>query len=509
MRYPAPCTWTPGSGPSRGASASASRAPRWLGLARGGRRDRAPRPPRLAARRASSRAIRSPASRGRWPWPRRSSRVRGALEYGRTMAAHRTAARVQARLRGRLYEHVTALGPAHFTRARTGDVILSMVEGVQQLEVYFGQYLPQLFGRRADARSSSSRSWPSSTCRSRSCCWWPRSSPWSLPRSGTARTAAKASRARRPTRLRRRVPRLDPGARHAHAFGQSAGARRLLDERGPRALPAHHVGARHQYAGPRHHRHRHRAGRGGRARLVAPTACRRGQMELAGAARDPDARRRGLPPAARAAHGAPPGHARPLRGQAASWPSWLRSRRVARPCATPGARRAREPLAPTVALRHVTFSLPGRAPRRPRGAQLRRGRRASGWASSAPSGAGKSTVARLLLRFARSRPAARVPSAATTCASSRCDQLRRLIAVVSQDTYLFHGTVEDNLRMGKPDATPAELDGGRARANADEFIVAPAPGLPHGGRRARRAALRRAAAAHRDRPRAAPRRARS
>src|SRR5207245_2223535 len=31
-----------------------------------------------------------------------------------------------------------------FTRSRTGDVVLSMVEGIQQLEVYFGQYLPQL-----------------------------------------------------------------------------------------------------------------------------------------------------------------------------------------------------------------------------------------------------------------------------------------------------------------------------------------------------------------------------
>ena len=37
------------------------------------------------------------------------------------------------------------LGPAHFTASRTGDVLLSVVEGVQQLEVYFGQYLPQLF----------------------------------------------------------------------------------------------------------------------------------------------------------------------------------------------------------------------------------------------------------------------------------------------------------------------------------------------------------------------------
>ena len=71
--------------------------------------------------------------------------LRGWLEYVRTMLAHETAARVQARLRGRLYDHLVALGPAQVARGRTGDVTLSLVEGVQQLEVYFGQYLPQLF----------------------------------------------------------------------------------------------------------------------------------------------------------------------------------------------------------------------------------------------------------------------------------------------------------------------------------------------------------------------------
>jgi len=70
---------------------------------------------------------------------------RSALDYARTMVAHHTAARVQAELRRRLYAQVAALGPAHFVRDRTGDVMLSMVEGIQQLEVYFGQYLPQLF----------------------------------------------------------------------------------------------------------------------------------------------------------------------------------------------------------------------------------------------------------------------------------------------------------------------------------------------------------------------------
>ena len=71
--------------------------------------------------------------------------LRGWLDYQRNMVAHRTAAVVQTRLRQMIYDHVTELGPAPFTGTRTGNVILSMVEGVEQLEVYFGQYLPQFF----------------------------------------------------------------------------------------------------------------------------------------------------------------------------------------------------------------------------------------------------------------------------------------------------------------------------------------------------------------------------
>ena len=71
--------------------------------------------------------------------------LRGWLDYYRNMVAHRTAAIVQTHLRLMIFNHVTELGPAHFTAARTGGVILSMVEGVERLEVYFGQYLPQFF----------------------------------------------------------------------------------------------------------------------------------------------------------------------------------------------------------------------------------------------------------------------------------------------------------------------------------------------------------------------------
>ena len=57
-------------------------------------------------------------------------------------------------------------GPAWFAGERTGGVMLSMVDGVEQLQSFFGQYLPQVCGRRADARWRSSPSSCCGTCRS-------------------------------------------------------------------------------------------------------------------------------------------------------------------------------------------------------------------------------------------------------------------------------------------------------------------------------------------------------
>ncbi|MDH3601798.1 MAG: ABC transporter transmembrane domain-containing protein, partial [Candidatus Tectomicrobia bacterium] len=70
--------------------------------------------------------------------------LRGALEHTRAIVAHQTAARVQMHLRRLLFDQVTALGPGYVGQQRSGDVTLSLVDGVEQLEVYFGQYLPQL-----------------------------------------------------------------------------------------------------------------------------------------------------------------------------------------------------------------------------------------------------------------------------------------------------------------------------------------------------------------------------
>ena len=91
------------------------------------------------------------------------------------------------------------------------------------------------------------------------------------------------------------------------------------------------------------------------------------------------------------------------------------------------------------------------------------------------SGAGKSTVAALLLRFFDPQQG-RVEIGGVDIRDYPLETLRGLIAVVSQDTYLFHGTVEDNLRIGKPEASLQELEGAAQAANAHGFIDA----LPQG-----------------------------
>jgi len=50
--------------------------------------------------------------------------------------------------------------------------------------------------------------------------------------------------------------------------------------------------------------------------------------------------------------------------------------------------------------------------------------------------------------------------------------LRAQVALVAQDTYLFHGTIAENLRMGKPDASDAEIEAAARAANIDDFIRA-------------------------------------
>jgi len=86
-----------------------------------------------------------------------------------------------------------------------------------------------------------------------------------------------------------------------------------------------------------------------------------------------------------------------------------------------------------------------------------------------PSGAGKSTMIWLLLRFFDPQQG-RILVGGHDLRSLPLGVLRRHIAVVMQDTYLTHGTIAENLRFGKPDATQEELQAAARAANVHEFI---------------------------------------
>ncbi|GAB2897447.1 ABC transporter ATP-binding protein/permease [Paralcaligenes ginsengisoli] len=71
--------------------------------------------------------------------------LRGAFEHALNTLANRNAARIQETLRAQLHDKIVELGPAWFGGQRTGGVMLAVVDGVEQLQVFFGRYLPQLF----------------------------------------------------------------------------------------------------------------------------------------------------------------------------------------------------------------------------------------------------------------------------------------------------------------------------------------------------------------------------
>lgn len=92
-----------------------------------------------------------------------------------------------------------------------------------------------------------------------------------------------------------------------------------------------------------------------------------------------------------------------------------------------------------------------------------------------PSGAGKSTVISLLLRFFDPTSGA-IRIGGADIRDLAINDLRALVSVVSQDTYLFHGTIADNLRLARPGAGLEEIRAAAMAAHIDEFIM----GLPQG-----------------------------
>ena len=386
--------------------------------------------------------------------------ARSALDYARTMMAHHTAARVQARLREILYEQIVALGPAHFAGARTAEVMLSLVEGVQQLETYFGQYLPQLFVAALTPVLIFGfvvfLDWPVALVMLAAAililvapALWHR---WDS-RASLERSRAYAAFG---------ADFLDAvqGLATLKAFGQSGERARRLEER-----------ARVLFKSTMW--------------VLSTNTLARGITDTGIAVGAAAALALG---AYRVAAGAMPLPAllvilmlgvevfRPLRELRVLLHQGMLGMAAARgifavldaPPLVRDRAAGPEPADAGVAFDEVTFAYPGtdRAVHAGLSFTVPPGGRV-GFVGA--SGSGKSTIARLLLRF-HDPGDGRITIGGRDLRELSLAQIRGRIAVVSQDTWLFHGTVEENIRMGRPEASVEELRAAARAANAEEFI---------------------------------------
>lgn len=86
-----------------------------------------------------------------------------------------------------------------------------------------------------------------------------------------------------------------------------------------------------------------------------------------------------------------------------------------------------------------------------------------------PTGAGKTTIVNLLTRF-YDVTSGRILIDGKDIRTYTRDSLRSGFGIVLQDTYLFSGTIKENIKYGKPDATDEEVVNAAKMANADAFI---------------------------------------
>lgn len=86
------------------------------------------------------------------------------------------------------------------------------------------------------------------------------------------------------------------------------------------------------------------------------------------------------------------------------------------------------------------------------------------------SGAGKTTMCSLIPRF-YDVSSGEIDIDGADVRSFTLNSLRRNIGIVQQDVYLFAGTVRDNIRYGRPDATDEEIYEAARNANAHDFIM--------------------------------------
>ncbi|HEX5319561.1 MAG TPA: ABC transporter ATP-binding protein [Stellaceae bacterium] len=391
--------------------------------------------------------------------------ARALLDYIRTVVAHRTAAVVQNDLRRRLYDKIAELGPAWFAGERTGGVMLSVVDGVEQLQTFFGQYVPQVcVAALTPIAIFLFIVW------------------WDLPVACVMLAGALV------TLFAPLVFNKVEGGRgrKRHEAMKGFGAEFLDAVQGLPTLKA--FGQSRAYGLKLAERARYLSET--TMRVLATSVMTRGITDCGIAIGAAAALALGV---YRVSHGETTIQAllivlmcgtevyRPLRDLR----SVLHQGMVGQSAAAGiGALFDAEPLVPlrptvrslapvdrvpSIAFENVEFAYPGG-----------RGNAHDGLSFTVaagekigivgPSGSGKSSVARLLLHLFDPQ-AGRIAVGGADIRTLDPDELRRQIAVVHQDTYLFHGTVAENLRLGNPDASQAEIEEAARDANAHEFIA--------------------------------------
>jgi len=396
--------------------------------------------------------------------------LRGAFEHWRTMIAHETAARVQKKLRRVIYDKIAALGPGTIGRKRSGALTLSLVDGVEQLETYFGQFLPQflialltpflIFAAVAfiDLPVATVMLGFALLALFAPALWHRLDVAHSLGRQKAYAAFAAEF--------------LDSiqGLATLKAFGQSKARGDKLE------IEARDLFQRTMW-------------------VLATNVLARGITDSAIASGAAAALAVG---AVRVQSGAMALTSlliilmlgveifRPMRelrsvlhqgmvGMSAAQGIYqiLDDRPIvadAPPATLPS------PLAPSIAFERVRFRYPGTRRTVHDGLEFRAapGERIG---IVGPSGGGKSSIVRLLLRF-YDPDEGTIRIGGHDLRHLSFDQIRSMISVVNQDTFLFHGTVEDNIRMGRPDATEADVQAAAQAANIHDFVMT----LPQGYR---------------------------
>lgn len=395
--------------------------------------------------------------------------VRSLFQYWQNSVSHHTANVVKIKLREEAYEHALKLGPGYADRNRTGDLVLTLVEGIERLEVFFGQYLSQIivsaiapiaifaymvtldlyialiflgFALATLAVPAAFHRWNRDNSYRRRRSYGELGSDFLDSVQGLATLKSFGQSKQRGKELEQRIQNLYRSTMGVVAANQATSGTSILFMTTGAAV-ALAVGAVRVSNGDMDLRPLLIV-------LMLGVEVFRPMRELV------NLYHQGMATlsAAQSVFGILDEPVTILEPEAA--PETLVTE-----------------IEPDITFDDVTFGYDGgyRSALQDVSFQLRKGETLG---VVGASGAGKSTLVWLMYRF-HDPQTGTIKIGGHDLRSLPLSTIRDNIAVVTQDTYLFHGSVADNLRFGKPDATPQELEDAARAANAHEFISR----LPH------------------------------